>query len=305
MNIKISHQRYHWMTKQKMRNKKAKRWTKDFVEQEENDRNNRQLYSVPPSPKSREWRFYIKHRLKMLERGIETYCTDRYTRLNLDKYIERNRAMDQISGFLVANQPAIVHLGGAEFAPDRPIHIKKHLRCPGYRQMANSYKKRDDCDLNIVDEYYTSQTCAKCFRRFARHTKRNRFKVCLDCRPSVEAMLPSMIVGKHSKRTMRMMKLMEFLKEKEEEDNANQVDGFVAPPNPNQPNAGSSLPKVKIHVKEWLVNPVSGVLEYVNAKQPAEIEVVDWANHQPQIHKTVWHRDIVAAKCIMIKGLYF
>lgn len=290
-------------TKQKVRNSKAKRWTKNFVREEEDDRNNRQLYTEMPSPLGDHWLSYIHHRLKMMKRGIEVFTTDKYTRLNLDKYIESNRVCDYIAGMLVNNQPTLIHFGGAEMSPNRPISIKKHVRCPGNRKMIKSFKKRRNCVVNIVDEYYTSQTCGLCGARFDPRTKSHRFKVCHDCKPSPEMMLPSVIVTKQSKR---MISLMKFLIEKELEDaNGNQAAGVAAEAHPIQPDAGSLLSKVKVHIKTWLVNPVSGVLEYVDAKQPAEIEFVDWATHQPKIHKTVWDRDIVAAKCILIKGMYY
>lgn len=79
------------MTRQKLRNRQAKRWTRDFVREEEADRNNRTLYAVMPSPMGARWKDYVKHRLKMIERGIAVYTTEKYTRLNFDKYVRSNR----------------------------------------------------------------------------------------------------------------------------------------------------------------------------------------------------------------------
>lgn len=285
-----------------MRNRQGKRWTKDFVEEEKKDRENRTLYPVMPSPFGRHWKDYIRHRIKMMERGIAVYTTDKYTRLDFDKYARSNSVCDNIAMMITNGKPTLMHFGAAEISPSSPIGIKKGLRCPGTRKMIRSYRKCPGCMVNMVDEYYTSQTCAKCFGRFDPRTKRHRFKVCLDCRPSVDAMLPSMIVCKVSKRKKQFESLKQFLLEKEAEDgNGNQpVDNGV--PNPNQANANGLLPNVAIYHKKWQVNPVSGVLEYVNLNLTDEMRVVDLSTHQLRPHKTPWHRDIVAAKCILIKG---
>lgn len=178
-----------------------------------------------------------------------------------------------------------------------PIGIKKGLRCPGNRKMLRSYKKCRNCHVNMVDEYFSSQTCAKCFQRFDIRTKRNRFKKCIDCRPNPDAMLPSLIVTKFSRRKMREKRLIDFLKEKDaEEVNGNQPIGDAA--HPNQAITDNLLPKIVFYHKTWPVNPVNVDFEYVNAEQIDEMEV------ERRVHKTVWHRDIVAAKCILIKGMF-
>lgn len=296
------------MTKQKIRNRKEKRWTRAFTEAEERDRNNRNLYERMPSPLGSNWLDYIHHRVKMMESGIAVYTTEKYTRLKYEKHIESNRACDNIAGMLTNHQATLVHMGGAAVAADSPIGIKKGLRCPGNRKMIRSYKKCPGCFINMVDEYYTSQTCGKCYSRFDRRTKRDRYKVCIDCRPYPNEMiipLPSMIVTTKSKR---MRSLINFLMEKEEEeanDEGHQSGGEVA--HPNQSNTESLLPKVEIYHKIWQVNPVSGTLEYVNAKRPIDdaddVEMMEFNEYRP--HKTVWHRDIVAARCILIKGTIY
>lgn len=304
MNYTISSKQYHYWTKQNVRTQQGKRWTKDFVEEEKKDREDRTLYPVMPSPLGKHWKDYIRHRLKMMERGIAVYTTNKYTRLSFDKYARSNSVCDSIAKMITNGKPTLMHFGAAEMSPSSPIGIKKGLRCPGNRKMIRSYRKCRGCMVNMVDEYYTSQTCAKCFGRFDRRTKRHRFKVCLDCRPHPDAMLPSMIVCKVSKRKMREERLKQFLYEKEaEENNGNQAVGNGVQ-QPEQQNAEGLLPNVAIYHKKWLVNPVSGVLEYVNGNQTDEMEVVDWAMQQPRVHKTSWQRDIVAAKCILIKGKY-
>ncbi|XP_031634573.1 uncharacterized protein LOC116347906 [Contarinia nasturtii] len=74
VNLKISSKKYHWLTKYKMRDKKAKRWTKQFTWDEQNDRNNRQLYQRMPSPLGTLWTDYIRHRIKMLKKGMDKIC---------------------------------------------------------------------------------------------------------------------------------------------------------------------------------------------------------------------------------------
>lgn len=250
-----------------------------------------------PSPKGHYWLFYIHHRLKMLTKGIAVYATDKYTRLDFDKYVESNKVCDTVAGKLTNYQPTLLHFGAAQTAPNSPIGIKKSLRCPGNRKILRSYKKFRKCHVHMVDEYYTSQTCAKCFSRFDPRTKRNRFKLCSDCRPHTDALLPSMIVAQKSKRMIRKSGLLEFLAELECREN----QSFGDAAHPNTPFTASLLPKVAIYHKTWLVNPVSGVLEYVNAKRTDEMDFDDWAKRK---HKTTWHRDIVAAKCILIKGTH-
>lgn len=300
MNYTISSKQYHYWTKQKLRTRQEKRWTKDFVKEEQDDRENRNFYPMMPSPMGQNWRDYIRHRMKMMERGIAVYTTDKYTRLNFDKYVRSNSVCDSIAGMITGHQPTLMHIGGCEMSPSSPIGIKKSLRCPGTRKMIRSYRKCPGCMINMVDEYYTSQTCAKCFGRFDRRTRRHRYKVCLDCRPDENAKLPSMIVCKVNRRKKQ---LIQFLLEKEaEEGSLNQAVGNDVQ-QPNQPNTERLLPNVAIYHKKWYVNPVSGVLEYVNFNQTDEMGAAEWAKHQmPRVHKTPWHRDIVAAKCIMIKG---
>lgn len=273
----------------------------EFTRLEQADRNNRALYEVMPSPLGHRWRDYIRHCLKMHTRGIAAYTTEKYTRLSFDKYVRSNSVCDSIARMYTGNRPTLMHFGAAEMAPNSPIGIKKNLRCPGTRKMLRSYRKCRHCKVNMVDEYYTSQTCAKCYGRFDRRTKRHRFKVCTDCRPDPAAMLPSLIVTKIGRKRWREMRLNEFLLEKEaEENNGNQSVGDAA--HPNQPNTERLLPTVMLHHKTWLVNPVGGFMEYVKAEQTDEIEVVYWTADELRTHKTVWHRDIVAAKCILIKG---
>ncbi|XP_031637902.1 uncharacterized protein LOC116350289, partial [Contarinia nasturtii] len=304
VNIKISSKHYHWIAEQKVRNKKAKRYTKSFTQEEQNDRNNRALYPVMPSPMGKHWLCYVHHRLKMLDKGMEAYASDKYTRLCFDKYVESNSAIDQITGMLVNYEAAVVYFGAAEISPNLPFHIKKHVRCPGARKMKNAFKKRGDCVIVPTDEYYKSQTCPKCLERFDPRTKSHRFKVCQDCKPHPAAMLPSMIVTQMGTRKLQTFRKIDRIANAEAEA--------------NHQNAGPLLSKVVVYRKIWLVNPDSGVLEYADTdaaqQQPSaaeqlnalvaaiEVEFIDFEGRIKR--KTVWHRDIAAAKCILIKGKF-
>lgn len=205
-----------------MRDRKAQRWTKAFEDEAKADRNNRNLYVRMPSDMGANWLDYIHHRIKMLKKGMDVYTTDKYTRLSLDKYILSNRVCDNIAGMVTNHKSCLVHFGNAAMAPNRPIRIPKHMRCPGRRKMLVSFKKCLNCHVNIVDEYFTSQTCAKCLQRFDRRTRSHRFKVCPDCKPDQAAMLPTMIVGRKSKRLARTHRLMAYLMELDENRDAAQ-----------------------------------------------------------------------------------
>lgn len=101
MNFKISSKKYHYLTKQGVRDKKAKRWTKQFRAFEEADRNDRTRYPTMPSSKDNTWRDYITHRLRIMKKAIAVYTTEKYTRLRFDKYIESNRISDKVAALLV------------------------------------------------------------------------------------------------------------------------------------------------------------------------------------------------------------
>lgn len=294
MNLKTSAKRYHWNAIQKTRDAKAKRWTKEFVVYEKNDRNDRRLYATMPSPNGTAWMDYIQHRVKMLEFGVAIYSSEKYTGLRFNKYIHSVRASDEKAGELVGYQSAIVFFGSSETPANCPIKIKKHVRAPGGRELLNSFKKRRNVVVVPVNEDFTSQTCARCFGRFDKRTRSHRFKVCQYCRPNRHAMLPPIVVAMKSKRLYRIDRLHQHLLERDSIENGAE---------PNQQQADSLLSKVRVHRYEWLVNPAND--EMVTADQLNDNEVkylTDDTKEYPWIRKTVWNRDIVAAKCILIKG---
>lgn len=166
---------YHWLAKFGIINSKRERWSKNYKTSE-----NQYLHSFlwMPSPKGKDtWKSYIKYRIEMLEQAMNVYATRKYSRTKLYHYMESNRASDKVATKLTKGKPTIAMVGSADMSPNSPIGIKKRLRCPGTRKLVKSFKKLGNCIVMFVDKYFTSQTCAKCFKRFDPATKRNRFKV--------------------------------------------------------------------------------------------------------------------------------
>lgn len=276
---------YHWRAEQMKRNSMGKRFTRRFTAQEQNDRNDRTLYPVMPSPLGRHWLCYVHHRIKMLDDGMRAYTTRKYTRLALDKHIRSYRAIDQSAGMLVNYQPSIIFFGNGDTPPNSPIKIKKHVKCPGSRKLTKAFKRRGDCIVIPTDEFYTSQTCGRCFGRFDPLTRPNKFKVCNDCQAKREAMLPSKIVTQWGKRDLQAIRKM---------------NREMRAANPNE--LVPLLAKVKTYHKRWQINPATG--EIVNAAAQHLFDFDDGDVQRRIPHKTVWHRDVVAAKCILIKGIF-
>jgi hypothetical protein len=88
------------LAKQGVRDQKAERWTRNFVVF---DRNVRESYQQMPSPLTTTWENYIRYRLTIMKRAIQTFTTEKYTRLHFDKYVESNRVCDLIAAMLVSN----------------------------------------------------------------------------------------------------------------------------------------------------------------------------------------------------------
>lgn len=173
-NILIPATKYNWHAKHKKRIRKGERLTHAFKVAEQNDRNE---YIVMPSPRGRFWLSYVQHRLKMFEGALGAYANQRYARLGFDKYVQTNRTIDRIAASLTNKLKSIIYIGSAEFSPNSPIGIRKNVRCPGTRKLVKAFKKLGNVYIRFVDEYFTSQTCARCFGRFDRNTRAHRFKV--------------------------------------------------------------------------------------------------------------------------------
>lgn len=276
--MKTSSHQYHYLTKQGVRNKKQEELTRLFTLEEQMDRENvKEQIGVIPSPRGSTWASYILHRLRMLEEGISTYTTRSYARMRLDKHIEWHRAIDLLAGRLVNHMPAIIYMGSGGSTPaNSPIGIKKHVRCPGTRKLIEAFKKRGNCVVRMVDEYLTSQTCAKCFGRFDRRTKPYRYKLCADCQPYPFNFHPNRIITNVSKRLLQMKRgIMKMWREMR--DAGHEVAAILT-----QSNTRRLVSKKHGFSKTWQPN--------------ANV------NGGGRLLKTVWHRDICAAKLILYRG---
>lgn len=236
-----------------------------------------------PSPRDSSWEHYIKHRLRVMENGIATYTQRSYARLRLDKYIEWHRAIDKIAGTLVNHKPAIIWVGAGQIAANSIISIRKHVRCPGTRKLVEAFQKRGNCVVIMVDEFNTSQHCAKCFSRFDRRTKSYRFKTCENCQPNQILQLPTLIVTNVSKRILQMRRtIMKTWNEMRD-----MGDMFAAML--THTNSSRLVSKKQCFLKTWQLNGNMNAVDGDTAQQQ-------------QTHKTVWHRDICAAKLILYRG---
>lgn len=282
--MKTSSKRYHYDTKKGVRDVKRERMARLFKFEQEYDRNETAAsIGQMPSPRGISWLTFIKHQLRMMKRGIETYTERGYARLKLDKYIESQRAIDKKAGKLVNGKAAIIYLGSADFSPNSPIKIRKHVRCPGTRKLIAAFKKRGNCIVRMVDEFMTSQLCARCFRQFPRNTRSDRFKKCNDCHPDPSVRLPELIVTNVSKRALQMMREIKRTWQMMRE----MGDAIAA--TLTSTNTGRLVSTKQRFVKTW--QPNAGNVELEDADQPVTSL------------KTVWHRDISAAKLILYRGI--
>lgn len=266
--------------------------TADFTFLEQLDRENRVKYPVMPSPRGIHWVHYIKHRLCMLERGMEAYARRRYARLSFDKHCESQREQDLLAGQITKNEPSLVMIGGAQISPSSPIGIKKNKRTPGTRKIQVSIKKLGHSEVILVNEEYTSQVCANCFKKFPKHIYKHRFKACKGCTRDSLLSLPPLIVTKKCRRRKQLDSAVKRLVARGIINQQNQSDEF-------QPGR---LESSKMYFeKNWPLNPAD------EAQMGDEaVAVTDQPEQQqqpaPRAFCIVWHRDIVAARCIMYKG---
>lgn len=181
-----------------------------------------------------------------------------------------------------------------------PIKIKKHVRAPGARKLAKSFKKMSGNVIRWVNESRTSRLCARCFDPFPLNTLSHRFKVCEFCLPNQvdwpdQLKLPTKIVTKKSKRMYRTER-----KELREEmiRNPNEAVGFVS--------------KMVCYKKNWHQNLAFNLDNNVDQHPNDEIDFTE--DYMPEefneppderILNTIWHRDISAAKLILYRGIFF
>lgn len=283
--MRTSSKRYHWDTKQGVRNAKGEKIARLFSFEEETDRNRiAATLGEMPSPRGPSLYSYIDHRLRMMENGIETYTTRSYARLRLDKHIESHRAIDKIAGNLANHKPSIVYIGAGGSTPgNSPIKVKKHVRCPGTRKLIEAFKKRANCVIRMVDEYMTSQHCARCFKQFPRATRNNRFKKCVNCVPNPIIRLPSIVVTNVGKRVLQMRRAIERTWREMRE-----MGDAIAATLRDRPNTEHLVSKKERFSKTW--QPNAEDVEMEEAAQPSLT--------------SVWNRDIVASKLILYKGMY-
>lgn len=157
-----------------------------------------------------------------------------------------------------------------------PIKIKKHVRAPGPRAMLKSFKKMEGNTIRMTNERRSSRLCGRCYEPFPLRTLGHRFKVCDFCLPDndewpITLQLPPKIVTLKSKRVLkserRALRNASF-------ENPHEAVGFAS--------------KVVCYQKNW--------------QQNAANENENDANNDAPALKTIWHRDIPAAKLIMYRG---
>lgn len=280
-NFKISSKSHHWATGQGVRKKMGERMSEAFKNEEQTDR---ERYPEIPSPRGHQWQNYVEHRLQMFNNGMATYGRRKYARLSFEKYIEANRRSDEMAKFMVkhkkpsdrrGNERSLVIFGAANMPYNAPFGIKNTLSAPDMKRLEISLKKLDDNDVMRMNEDYTSQTCANCHRRFPVFTRKHRFKVCRQCPRNAQIngkLPPQLIVTKKSKKALAFESRW----------------GFI-PNGPAVTEEGRLMsPRKKYSDKTWLLN-----LDADNAAGAV-------AEYLPRT--IVWHRDIVAARCILYKG---
>lgn len=140
--------------------------------------------------------------------------------------------------------------------------------------------------------------------------------MCHNCFPLLEVGLPPIIVTRLGRRALKEKRAQ--MRERRLE--AEQADANVAE-NPDQQLNNRLVSKVKVYRKNW--QPIIDAnVETENAAEQQEGEIVyveDLSDltveellardapmevERQTSHKTVWHRDIVAAKCILFKGIF-
>lgn len=152
--------------------------------------------------------------------------------------------------------------------------------------------------IRYVKEFRSSRLCARCFTPFPLNTLSHRFKVCDWCLPDQDdwpdtLKLPSKIVSKKCKRKWRS-----------ERGAAREAAREI-------PNQGIRfVSKVNCYRKIWQQNEANDMDDNVGIIYQDEYTTEYAAGYGPKEHhfdlppvlKTVWHRDITAAKLILYRG---
>ncbi|XP_055308543.1 uncharacterized protein LOC129572580 [Sitodiplosis mosellana] len=147
--------------------------------------------------------------------------------------------------------------------------------------------------IRFVNEARSSRLCARCFEPFALSTLNDRVKVCEWCMPAQDdwpdgMKLPEKIVVAKSKRKLRSERRL-------------QPRGFVS--------------KVICYRKNWQQNAANGMDDNVEERRgviihDAELGIIEYTDEfvpedpvdDSPVLKTVWQRDISAAKLILYRG---
>ncbi|XP_055308347.1 uncharacterized protein LOC129572405 [Sitodiplosis mosellana] len=204
---------------------------------------------------------------------------------------------------LTNRKRCIINIGASQPPANSPIKFKKHVRCPGVRKLVKSFKKMEGNVIRFVNEARSSRLCARCFEPFPLSTLNDRVKVCEWCMPDQddwpdEMKLPEKIVAPKSKRKLRS------------ERRAMQQ---AAVQNPNQPRG--FVFKLICYRKNWQQNAANGMDDNVEERSgviihEAELGIIEYTDEfvpedpvdESPVLKTVWQRDISAAKLILYRG---
>lgn len=168
-----------------------------------------------------------------------------------------------------------MYSGGAYNSGSSPIGIKKYKRCPGARGIIKSVKKLGHSDTKLTPEDFSSRTCANCHRRFPLNTYKDRFKMCKGCRaihrgdPNVQANTDRNVNLPRKIVTQYSKRVLQLARDEALND---------------RPVNCPMVPKVNVCRKTW--------------------PPIDMAQDDSRLPTVVWHRDIVAAKCILYIGMY-
>lgn len=175
-------------------------------------------------------------------------------------------------------------MGAAQIAANSPIKIKKHVRTPGNRKMLKSFKKMEGNTIRMVNEKRSSRLCGRCFDPFPLRTLSHRFKVCEWCWPNQNEWpdglkLPRKILTMKNKRVLKAER--RAMRNAMVED-PNHAVGFVS--------------KVMCYRKNWQQIAANQVIN-----NDAEDDDGNDDANEPAL-RTIWQRDISAAKLIMYRG---
>lgn len=222
-----------------------------------------------------------------MENGIATYSNRNYARLRLDKHMEWHRAIDKLACQLVDHKPAIVFIGAGHIAPNSPISIQKRVRCPGTRKLVEAFEKRGNCYVFTVHGTRMAHITIVWQMFPSISTPNQKLPLQEMRRLSTESSFNAANTDRHkceqAKALQMKWTIMKIWGEMGNRGNA--IAAALA-----QRNTARLVSKKQRFLKTWAPNAV-----IADAEEDAEA--------QPRkVLKTVWHRDISAAKLILFRG---